>query len=237
MTSSSAIYQESFNPLRVLSFDLETTSVNPFEARIVTSALVRIDSSGSHPHEILADPGVEIPLEAQEVHGITTEYAREHGRPHEDVVAETIETIRNAWKQGYTLVVYNAAYDLTVLHQLDPSFLVEGPVYDPYVIDKILDRYRKGKRTLTALSEHYAVKLEQAHNASADALAAARIAWKQATNTFHSTISQLTLAELMERQAVGYYEVQSGFRSHLQQSGRAENAATVNTSWPMQTQR
>ena len=38
-----------FNPLKVLSFDLETTSANPFEARIVTSALVHIDSGGAHP--------------------------------------------------------------------------------------------------------------------------------------------------------------------------------------------
>ncbi|NLF90875.1 MAG: hypothetical protein GX570_05970, partial [Corynebacterium marinum] len=32
-----------FDATRMLSFDLETTSANPLEARIVTSALVRID--------------------------------------------------------------------------------------------------------------------------------------------------------------------------------------------------
>ena len=32
-----------FDASRMLSFDLETTSANPLEARIVTSALVRID--------------------------------------------------------------------------------------------------------------------------------------------------------------------------------------------------
>ena len=70
-----------FNPLKVLSFDLETTSANPFEARIVTSALVHIDSGGAHPQELLADPGVPIPEAATKVHGITTEYARSTAVP------------------------------------------------------------------------------------------------------------------------------------------------------------
>ena len=34
-----------FDASRMLSFDLETTSANPREARVVTSALVRIDGS------------------------------------------------------------------------------------------------------------------------------------------------------------------------------------------------
>ena len=33
-----------FDASRMLAFDLETTSANPKEARIVTSALVRIDA-------------------------------------------------------------------------------------------------------------------------------------------------------------------------------------------------
>ena len=53
-----------FDATRMLSFDLETTSVNPKEARIVTSALVRIDGREVDKREMLADPGVEIPEEA-----------------------------------------------------------------------------------------------------------------------------------------------------------------------------
>lgn len=227
------VSMSSFDPLKVLSFDLETTSANPFEARIVTSALVRIDSSGSHPYEMLADPGVEIPEQASKVHGISTEYAREHGRPHDDVVQETISTIEKAWADGYTLVVFNAPYDLTVLHRLDPKFLVRGPVYDPFVMDKICDRYRKGPRTLTALSEHYGVKLDNAHEATADALAAARIAWMQAKRNYATEISSRSVEELMEFQAVGYHEVQTGFAKHL--AGKGKDASTVNTSWPMQS--
>ncbi|MCS4489799.1 exonuclease domain-containing protein [Corynebacterium sp. ES2794-CONJ1] len=224
-----------FDPQKVISFDLETTSAQPFEARIVTSALITIDTDGAHPYEMLADPGVDIPEEATNVHGISTDYARTHGRPHNDVLNETIATITKGWEQGYTLIVFNAAYDLSVLHHLDPSFLINGPVFDPYVIDKTLDRYRKGRRTLTDLCEFYGVKIDNAHEATADALAAARIAWKQAKHTFKTDISDRSMEELMEFQAVGYHEIQSSLARYLQ--GEGKDADEVNTSWPVQVRR
>lgn len=233
MNIPAEVFTQPFNPLKVLSFDLETTSANPFEARIVTSALVHIDSGGAHPQELLADPGVEIPEAATKVHGITTEYARENGRPHADVLADTIATINKAWADGYTVIVYNAAYDLTVLHSLEPEFLVTGPVYDPFVMDKLLDPYRKGKRTLTDLCEEYHVKLKNAHEATSDALAAARIAWVQAKKRFASQITKQNLEQLMEFQAVGYFRSQSHFKKYLEGKGR--DASDVNVSWPLQS--
>lgn len=221
-----------FDPLKVLSFDLETTGVNPRTARIVTSALVRIDSSGAHPYEMLADPGVEIPPEATKVHGISTEYAREHGRPHDEVLRETISHIRKAWEDGYTLIVYNAPYDLSVLNALDPSFVITGPVFDPFVIDKAFDPYRKGKRTLSTLCEHYGVRLDNAHEATSDALAAARIAWMQAKRNYATELSAKSLNELMEFQAVSYYKSQKSLAAYFAGQGRDAN---VNTSWPVQS--
>ncbi|WP_216073799.1 hypothetical protein, partial [Acinetobacter baumannii] len=80
---------------------------------------------------------------------------------------------------GLTLIVYNAAYDLSVLRALTGDFTVDGPVFDPFVIDRVKDKWRKGKRTLGDVSAHYGVTLENAHEATSDALAAARIAWMQ----------------------------------------------------------
>lgn len=61
----------------VLGFDFETTGVDRFNDVPVSYALVRVvagdlvsTSSG------LVDPGREIPAEAMEVHGISTERAR-----------------------------------------------------------------------------------------------------------------------------------------------------------------
>ena len=85
-----------FDASRMLSFDLETTSANPRTARIVTSALVRIDGRDVTATETLADPGVEIPAEAAQVHGISTEQARAEGRPHDEVLRETVAQIKQA---------------------------------------------------------------------------------------------------------------------------------------------
>lgn len=219
-----------FDASRMLAFDLETTSANPKEARIVTSALVRIDGRDVQKVEHLADPGIEIPQEATNVHGITTEKARAEGRPHEEVLKDTVDAIKAAWEDGLTLIVYNAAFDLTVLRSLTGDFTVTGPVYDPYVIDRVSDKWRKGKRTLGAVCEHYGVELGNAHEATADALAAARVAWKQ-VRQHYPNLAQMEENELMEFQAVKWYEDRIAFKKYLEGKGR--DASDVSTAWPL----
>ncbi|MGV0405933.1 3'-5' exonuclease [uncultured Corynebacterium sp.] len=219
-----------FDASRMLAFDLETTSANPKEARIVTSALVRIDGRDVQKVEHLADPGIEIPQEATNVHGITTEKARAEGRPHEEVLKDTVDAIKAAWEDGLTLIVYNAAFDLTVLRSLTGDFTVTGPVYDPYVIDRVSDKWRKGKRTLGAVCEHYGVELGNAHEATADALAAARVAWKQ-VRQHYPNLAQMDENELMEFQAVKWYEDRVAFKKYLEGKGR--DASDVSTAWPL----
>lgn len=219
-----------FDATRMLSFDLETTSTDPRSARIVTSALVTIDGRHVDKKEMLADPGVEIPEAAAQVHGITTEKARAEGRPHDEVLEETVSAIKQAWDNGLTLVVYNAAYDLSVLRALTGDFTVTGPVYDPFVIDRVMDKWRKGKRTLGAVCEHYGVSLDNAHEATTDALAAARVAWKQVRQVFPE-LAQKDVKELMEFQAVRWYHDRMDFKKYLEGKGR--DAESVSTAWPM----
>lgn len=219
-----------FDASRMLAFDLETTSANPKEARIVTSALVRIDGRDVQKLEHLADPGIEIPQSATDVHGITTQKAQAEGRPHEEVLKDTVDAIKAAWEDGLTLIVYNAAFDLTVLRSLTGDFTVTGTVFDPYVIDRVSDKWRKGKRTLGAVCEHYGVELGSAHEATADALAAARVAWKQVRQHYPS-LAQMDDNELMEFQAVKWYEDRVAFKKYLEGKGR--DASDVSTAWPM----
>ncbi|MDK8475712.1 MULTISPECIES: 3'-5' exonuclease [unclassified Corynebacterium] len=219
-----------FDASRMLAFDLETTSANPKDARIVTSALVRIDGRDVQKVEHLADPGVEIPQAATDVHGITTEKAQAEGRPHEEVLKDTVDAIKAAWDDGLTLIVYNAAFDLTVLRSLTGDFTVTGPVFDPYVIDRVSDKWRKGKRTLGAVCEHYGVELGNAHEATADALAAARVAWKQ-VRQHYPNLAQMDENELMEFQAVKWYEDRVAFKKYLEGKGR--DASDVSTAWPL----
>lgn len=219
-----------FDPNRMLAFDLETTGKNPRECRIVTSALVRLADGSKDSTLYLADPGVEIPQEATNVHGITTEMARTKGRPHDEVLADTITGLRKAWQDGLTVVAYNAAYDLTVLMSQDPSFTIDGLVLDPFVIDKKYVR-RKGPRKLEDAAAYYHVRLDSAHDATEDALAAARIAWMQAKQW--PELTQMPADELMEFQAIAYFEQKQSLKAYLE--GIGKDTSDINFGWPTDT--
>ncbi|MCP3817799.1 exonuclease domain-containing protein [Streptomyces sp. A3M-1-3] len=175
---------------RMAAFDLETTSVDPETARIVTACIVQVGGGQPpQPANWVADPGVEIPEEAAKIHGYTTERARTEGRPAIEVIEEITAALGWILAHGIPIVAMNARYDLTVLDRecrrrglptLSDRYVddVLWPVIDPFVIDKQVDRYRRGKRNLTALCEHYKVKLDGAHDSAADAIAAARVAWR-----------------------------------------------------------
>ena len=194
-------------------------------------AVIRIAGRDVVKKETLADPGVEIPEAAAKIHGITTEKARAEGRPHDEVLHETVNAIKAAWDEGFTLIVYNAPYDLSVLRNLTGDFTVTGPVFDPYLIDRVKDRYRKGKRTLGDLCREYKVTLDNAHEATADALAAARIAWKQ-VNQRWPELKDMDSDELMEFQAVNFYDLAVDQKKYFEGIGR--DVSDFNMSWPLQ---
>ena len=169
---------------RLAVFDLETTGLDLREARIVTACALEIDEEGEvvgDNFEWLADPGIEIPEAASNVHGVTTEIARANGRAAKEVVAELIATLKGFFAKGVPVVAYNAPYDFTILHfealrhGLEP-IADPKPVIDPLVMDKFVDTYRSGKRTLEVAARTYGVSLDDAHNATADAVAAGRVA-------------------------------------------------------------
>jgi DNA polymerase-3 subunit epsilon len=127
---------------------------------------------------------VPIPPEATAVHGITDADVETRGGTLEATVKGIKQTLDAAVAARAPLVIYNAAYDLQVLSEAHrrlygvPMFPEDwaGYVIDPLVIDRHTDRFRKGSRKLTAVAEHYKVKLTDAHTAVADATAAGYLA-------------------------------------------------------------
>ncbi|MGV9770331.1 exonuclease domain-containing protein [Microbacterium sp. NPDC003461] len=221
---------------RVAVFDLETTGVDVENDRIVTAYVGLLDSSGAvlHAESWLADPGIEIPEGATAVHGITTAHARAEGRPAHEVVAEIVDALRTILAGGIPIVAYNAAFDLSMLkheaqrHGLEP-IADPHPVIDPLVIDKTVDRFRKGKRTLDVVAAHYAVALEAAHEASADAIAAGRVALAIAER-YADTLPD-TVEELHTRQ-IGWARAQAeSLTEYFVRIGRID--AVVDGSWPI----
>lgn len=92
-----------------------------------------------------------------------------------------------------------------------------------------VDRYRPGKRTLSAMAATYGLRLDDAHNAQADALTAARIAWKMADR--HQQL-QIDLIALHEKQVAWRYEQCVSLQDYFRRT--TDPAAVVNTDWPIQ---
>jgi DNA polymerase-3 subunit epsilon len=217
-------------------FDLETTGIDPETDRIVSAHVGLLDKSGSpvERSDWIADPGIEIPAGASAIHGISTERARAEGRPATEVVGEVLAALRAFAERGIPVVIYNAPYDLTLLlhealrhgHEpLDETLTI----IDPLVLDKAVDKYRKGKRTLTAASEYYGVVLTDAHEASSDAIAAGRVA--QALARRYAAELWLSAAELHDLQ-VGWCREQT--ESFIEYMRRVKDPAfTTSSAWPV----
>lgn len=225
------------SPRFLCSFDLETTGVDVTTDRIVTAACLDIDTKGptgnnTNMHTWLANPGIEIPTGTSDVHGITTEIAQRDGRNHDEVLWEVINHIRSAWAHGAALVVYNAAFDLSMLHVLSGGeFTIDGPVIDPLVIDKGIDQYRRGSRKLVNVAAHYGIEFDEdeAHAADADCLAAARVAWKMLE---HNLVTD-DLEELMYLQKRWKQEQFSSLADYLARKG---DKIDGDGGWPIQQQ-
>jgi DNA polymerase-3 subunit epsilon len=223
------------------SFDTETTGVDVERDRIVTAALVTQDASGGpvRRREWVADPGLPIPAGATAVHGLTDAWAREHGRSPHLVVEEIAHALADCARAGVPLVVMNAPYDLTLLdrelrrhRRLTLSqYLESAPllVVDPRVLDRHLDRYRKGRRTLTDLCAYYGVELGSAHDAAADATAAMELV-RAIGSRYAERLDEFSTAELHLRQAVWHAAQARGLQQWFSRSGSPEQ---VDTSWPL----
>lgn len=199
-------------------FDTETTGVNVFKDRIVTAAVVISDGGEERRYTWLADPGVEIPAGAAAIHGVTTERARAEGRPIEQVLEELAEVLSSHMGAGNPVVAYNANYDFTILeaelarHGLPTLSQRLGgkifPVIDPYMLDRHVDRYRRGKRKLENLVEHYGVQADQQfHSADGDVVQTLRVL--DAIVRKYPKLADYSLEELMERQLEAYNEFQN----------------------------
>ncbi|MEU1280395.1 3'-5' exonuclease [Streptomyces sp. NPDC005805] len=223
------------------AFDTETTGVDVEEDRIVSAAVVVQDTPGGRPRitRWLVNPGVPVPAAATEVHGLTEDHLQRNGRWPSPVMEEIVKALADQCAASRPLVVMNAPFDLTILdrelrrHRASSlaRYLDHAPlcVLDPRVLDKHLDRYRKGRRTLTDLCAQYEVVLDGAHDAAADALAAMEVV-RAVGRRFSARLERLSTAELHTLQAVWHAAQARGLQAWFARSGTPE---PVDTAWPL----
>lgn len=229
-----------------LTFDTETTGVDPESDRIVSAALLRVPAGTNTPTRVwewVADPGIDIPAEATAVNGWTNEAARKLGQPAGKVTGLIVKALAEQWTAEVPLVVANATYDLTLLaaeyrRHHGGHLKLTGYTLDPMVIDRQLDKYRPGSRKLDKLCTHYGVTLTEAHTAKADALAALLVT--RALVERFPQISRRTLVELYayqkawRRDWAAHY--QAWKRTDLRQNGASEaevQAVVIKPDWPI----
>lgn len=222
------------------AFDTETTGVDVETDRIVSASVVVQEGPAIRPRIIrwLINPGVPVPASATAVHGLTDEHLQRNGRWPSPVMEEIARALAEQ-AAGRPLVIMNAPFDLTMLdrelrrhrassldHWFESTPLL---VLDPRVLDKHLDRYRKGRRTLTDLCAHYGVTLEGAHDAAADAMASLEVV-RAVGRRFSTRLERLSPAELHTLQAVWHAAQARGLQAWFSKSGSEE---AVDPAWPL----
>jgi len=217
----------------IVVFDLETTGVDVHEDRIVTSFMGRVSPNGelTWPKSWLVNPGIPIPEGASAVHGVYDKDVVKAAKP-EEAIRDIIGVIE--WCNQFNVPVagFNLAYDLTLLYYEAVRYgftpVIPDMVIDGYIIDKRIDPYRKGKRTLVAQAATYGIEFDgAAHDAEADAVVSGKLIYRLLEDPY---IKTLRLDKLHELQKSWAKEQAAGLQAYFR---RTDPKAVVNGDWPL----
>jgi len=220
----------------LIGFDTETTGINPKTARILEAAIITQDPEGILKEDdriIYIDPEIKIPSEASAVHGITAEKLKKLNAYRSNDGVRYISNFLQcrSFNRNYPLVIYNVTYDWPLLIEeckranhtpcFQPLFL------DPLVIDRALDKYRKGSRKLEDTAKIYGVQINGAHGAQADAAAALGV--MRALIKKFPELKKYTIEEMQKLQTSWYRTWRDGINDFWGKSGKQER---ILGEWP-----
>lgn len=223
----------------MLAFDTETTGVNVETDRILSASLVHINRND--PPYVATEwinPGVPIPATATAIHGITDTFIKQKGQDPAETLEALCLVVAAVLQEGTPIVGMNVTYDLTIFdrecrrHGVLPlsSRVPVRPAIDVMVLDKKVDPYRKGSgmRKLTAICPLYKVPLDGAHSSEADAMAAARVAWRM--GRLYPPLGELTAQQLHDLQVQWKVEQDASFARWAK--SQKKEISDCDGSWP-----
>ena len=154
-------------------FDIESTGVETETARIIELACIKYNVDGTQEEKtILVNPGVPIPVEASDVHGITDEIVKD-----KPFFKQYAQAVRN-WFDGCDLAGFNSDnFDIPLLSAEFERAGLEGINWNPNLLD-IMKLYRLlYPNTLSDVYKRLTGKeLEGAHGALIDIMGTKEIA-------------------------------------------------------------
>ena len=162
----------------IVFFDLETTGTSVQQDRIVQIAVLKIPVNPDEKVERkthLIDPGVNIPTEATEVHGITNEMVQ--GKPKFAQIAKALKE----WMTGCDLGGYNSDnFDIPMLIQEFHRCGISFPDWELNVIDVIkIERILNSHKLSETYKRYFKKELSDAHDAMVDTDATVDVFLKQ----------------------------------------------------------
>ena len=149
-------------------FDLETTGVNVSLDRIVEISILKIFPNGNKESKTwLVNPGVPIPLEASNIHGITNDIVK--NEPLFKMIASDIKSmIDNCDLAGFN----SNKFDIPLLAEELLRSEIDFSLDNVATIDVQNIFHKMEQRTLSAAYQFYCGKsLDNAHSSKADTLA------------------------------------------------------------------
>jgi DNA polymerase III epsilon subunit-like protein len=139
-------------------------------------------------------------------------------------LAVVVDWVQSLVDRRVALVVFNAAYDLTMLraeaarHGLAQPDWARLLVIDPFVVDWGIHRGALGQRRLVDVARHHGIDVENAHDAACDARAARALAIELGAR--YPQVGTASLADLMVRQRGWFAERASAWNAHAEELGR-----------------
>jgi len=162
-------------PIAVI--DLETTGFDIETVKIVSIGITIIDVNGKlqPTEEIFVNPGVKIPKQASDVHGITDEMAKDWP-VFRDVASQVVDKLKDCDLAGFNV----DQYDLPILKKEFERVGVADFGKDAKVID-VMKIYQKNvDQGLSSAVRHYLARSHKdAHSSAVDSKATAEVFLKQ----------------------------------------------------------
>lgn len=241
--------------MKTITFDTETSGIDTKNDRIITCFMRAKDGDKVvFEQNWVIDPGVEIPKEASDVHGMTTEWVREHGS--KDVrgsICEIVDQLSEFATSEYVVAGFNHSFDLAILaaeyerhagsdlRNWMPSWV---RYIDPVIFSRVFDKYVKGGHQLITVAKRNGIEIEEdrLHAADYDVEVTEKLipimlnrAWKELKDLREGLTPDEFVTKLQEWQAEQKKEWARGLTKYFAEQGKREedgSAIVVDGSFP-----
>lgn len=184
--------------MKLVAFDLETTGLDADKDRILEFCFIQLDENLEEQGRWtrLVNPGIKIPQETIDIHGITDEMVADE--PPFKTHAARIQQLVD----GVTLIGHNVQFDVSFLHRElvragQKGLAVDHPTIDTARIERSVNSHRLG-----ACYERYTGEvLDDAHRSEADTAATVEVLRRQRSthaSTLPSSVEDLVGERLMK---------------------------------------